>query len=287
VTTSPSPQVRRLSQLQRLVVDPAQISGALLRLEAAQQHYLTRVLRLRAGDRFWALDGRGAVWEAVLQADLGLAELATVSPLSEGELRLDLGLPVVTLLAAVPKQGFEEVIRQGTELGVRRIVPLLTARTVMQPGGAKLDRWQRIAQEAAEQCEQLQVPEVAAPLAWGQALETIVAESRYIGVTHRAAPLLLHQLQALDPSVGASRGPSPDLSPDLSPDPSPSLLPSRSIAIAIGPEGGWTETEVEQAIAAGYLPVSLGPYILRAVTAPIVALSLIMGAAVGATPAPS
>jgi 16S rRNA (uracil1498-N3)-methyltransferase len=210
-------------------------------LTLEQQHYLGRVLRLGQGDRFVAMDGVGGSWLAELghSGQAAIVEALTVHT----ELPL-----AVTLMIALPKgNGFDEVVRQATELGVACIAPVISDRTLLQPSPQKLDRWRRIAQEAAEQSERQLVPTLLDPIPFSTALPSSTPNS-YICVTRQIASPFLDRLL---------------------------LTQSKSLTVAIGPEGGWTEAEVAQAIAAQFEPVTLGARILRTVTAPIVALSLI------------
>jgi 16S rRNA (uracil1498-N3)-methyltransferase len=144
------------------------------------------------------------------------------------------------------------VVRQTTELGVSTLQPVISDRTLHQPNPKKLDRWQRIAAEATEQSERLLLPQILPPLPWRDYLKQAIEGNRWICVARGDAPHLLAVAQASDPTIPA--------------------------VIAIGPEGGWTAAEVEGAIAAGFQPVSLGPHILRAVTAPLAALTLVTAA---------
>jgi 16S rRNA (uracil1498-N3)-methyltransferase len=232
-------------QLQRLIVRPDQVINQQIHLTEMQQHYLVRVLRLRAGDRFIAVDQQGQWWLAALNADATAAILEIISANTE----LAAGL---ALLIALPKTGMDDIVRQATEIGVQQIVPILSQRTVLNPSAQKLERWQRIAQEAVEQSERQFVPEIFSPQAWTVALQTWNSKlgSCYICEPRHGHPHLLTHLLAAAPD-------------------------SAAVVIAIGPEGGWTEPEIEQAIAVGYQPVSLGQRILRAVTAPLVALTLV------------
>jgi 16S rRNA (uracil1498-N3)-methyltransferase len=238
--------------LQRVVIDPCQICQTAIALGTQQQHYLGRVLRLQAGDRFIAMDGQGHSWLAELIAVEEELQAEIVEPI---QTHAELPMPV-TLVMALPKgNGFDEVVRQATELGVASIVPVISDRTLLNPSAQKLDRWRRIAQEAAEQSERHYVPLLQTPISFTQSLTDVTASTlNYLCVTRRTVPHLLNCL----------------LFP-IAPLPSPTL----AITLAIGCEGGWTDAEIGQAIAAGYQPVSLGARILRAVTAPIVALSLI------------
>ncbi|PZV16558.1 MAG: 16S rRNA (uracil(1498)-N(3))-methyltransferase [Leptolyngbya sp.] len=237
--------------LQRIVIDPCQICLNAIALTQDQQHYLGRVLRLQAGDRFIAMNGQGQSWLANLIAlddQLQAEIIESVQTHTE--------LPVrVTLVMALPKgNGFDDVVRQATELGIACIVPVLSDRTLLKPSPQKCDRWRRIAQEAAEQSERQHVPILQDPIPFTQSLTHLTTSTpNYLCVTRHTAPHLLNCLLTI----------------------APSRQPLASLSLAIGCEGGWTDAEVEQAIAAGYQPVSLGSRIFRAVTAPIVALSLI------------
>jgi 16S rRNA (uracil1498-N3)-methyltransferase len=251
-----------MAQLQRLAVNPAQICDRKIDLTREQQHYLNRVLRLQAGDRFIAMDGRGHWWLAVLEAQ----ETGLIASIAE-EIAVNRELPVeVTLMAALPKgNGFDEVVRQAAELGVASIVPMTSDRTLLKPSDQKVDRWRRIAAEAAEQSERQIVPTILEPVSFDVAVKDCGQKYRFIcvarGENRHLWDCLIGSFDA--PFVGAVPPCPPPAGGEL------------SIVIAVGPEGGWTEGEVKRAIEFGFEAVSLGSRILRAVTAPIVALSLV------------
>jgi 16S rRNA (uracil1498-N3)-methyltransferase len=232
-----------MSQLQRIAIAPSQFQQGQIVLTKEQLHYLVRVLRLREGDRFIAMDGMGKWW---------LAQLAGEQAEVLEALLVETELPVsITLMMALPKgNGFDEVVRSCTELGVACIAPVLSDRTLLHPSPQKLERWRRIAAEAAEQSERSFVPTILEPVAFNTAVTTNMATHRYI-CEARGEYLYLNKVLT-----------------DI----------SGEIVIATGPEGGWTTKELENAIASGFQPVSLGRRILRAVTAPVVALSLITAA---------
>jgi 16S rRNA (uracil1498-N3)-methyltransferase len=226
-------------QLQRLVIAPSQIQADRVTLEKAQLHYLERVLRLKSGDRCILMDGQGQTWLAALVD--GQAALLE-------SLAVDAELPhSVRLAIALPKgSGFEDVLRQVTELGVREIVPILSERTIVQPKDGKLVRWQKVLQEAAEQSERAWVPTIVEPIRW--------------------QPYLQMPAQSAQRLIAWERGENGNLL---------SVLQPGTIEVAIGPEGGWTTAEVEAAVLAGYQPVSLGNRILRAVTASVAVMAVI------------
>ena len=247
-----------MSQLQRVAIAPEQINNQLINLTTDQQHYLLKVLRLREGDKFIAMDGKGKAWQAILTN--------TQAQILEPD-NLQNELPInITLVVALPKgNNFDEVVRQATELGVICIVPVISDRTLLNPSPQKIERWRRIATEAAEQSERQIIPDILNSDNFSEYLSKINPNTsftnyKYICESRGNYPHLLHCLQ------------TQNLTKKTSINNTPSLI------IAIGPEGGWTETEINQAIKAGFQPVSLGKRIFRAVTAPIVALSLVAAA---------
>ncbi|MDJ0590228.1 MAG: 16S rRNA (uracil(1498)-N(3))-methyltransferase [Pleurocapsa sp. MO_226.B13] len=226
----------------RLVITPAQIQEDLINLEPQQLHYLLRVLRLVNGDRFVVLDGSGNAWSA---------EIVDKSAKIIESIKIDTELSVsLSLITALPKgSGYEQVIRCCTELGVSKFIPVISDRTILKPSPNKVQRWRKIAIEAAEQSERQIVPAILEPTKFTSAIEDVTSDpDKYICVARGDIPPLWNCLQNSNPS---------------------------EIIIATGCEGGWTEVEVQKAIASGFQPVSLGNRILRAVTAPIVVSSLV------------
>ncbi|MFO5440911.1 MAG: RsmE family RNA methyltransferase, partial [Dolichospermum sp.] len=148
-----------MSQLQRITINPQQLQENQLLLTPQQQHYLLRVLRLRDGDQFIAMNGMGKWWLTKLQGTQGeiveILEVKTELPVS------------ITLMMALPKgNGFDEVIRCCTELGVTSIAPVLSDRSLLNPSPQKLERWRRIASESAEQSERAVIPTILEPVAF-------------------------------------------------------------------------------------------------------------------------
>lgn len=227
----------------RLVITPEQINGQQINLNHKQLHYLRRVLRLSNGNRFIALDGTGNCWLAELNENL-----ASII----GSIGIKTELPVsLSLITALPKgKGYEQVIRCCTELGVNNFLPVFSDRTILKPSPQKVQRWRKIATEAAEQSERQIVPMVLEPQKFTEVISNSVTKpTKYICVARGNPPALgsiLNQQNQTD------------------------------IVIATGCEGGWTELEVAKAIASGFQPVSLGNRILRAITAPIVVSSIVM-----------
>lgn len=229
--------------MNRIVIDLVQKQEQKIVLNREQEHYLKRVLRLKIGDRFIALDGKGLAWLVELQENTG----EIISPwLQSTELPVN-----VTLAVALPKgNGFEEILRHCTEIGAKTLIPVISDRTLNQPSPQKLERWRKIVLEAVEQSERQIVPQVREPQPLNQVFQEFSQDDLdgYICVTRNQSKHLLNCLKEKKP---------------------------RKIMILTGPEGGWNTREIEKAIATGITPVSLGNRILRAVTAPMVALSLV------------
>ena len=246
-------------RLQRVTLQAHQITPALqinsaIAITPEQRHYLCNVLRLEIGAEFIALDRQGGWWLAKFSEDLDFAKIIV-------KLENNSELPAqITLGIAMPKgNNIESVIRQATELGVRQIVTLFSDRTALKPdnqiGNQKRDRWQRIAEEAAELSMRTYVPEINDPTtlaAWFEHLSKAPSPIlKYICVINPNAPHLLTSLQ------------------------NSNAAENTEIIVATGCEGGWTDREEKIAIAAGFVPVSLGDRVLSAVTAPVLALSII------------
>jgi len=249
-------------RLQRVTLQAHQVSSALqinsaIAITPEQRHYLCNVLRLETGAEFIALDRQGGWWLAKLCRDLSDLDIAKIIDKLENNSELN---SKITLGIAMPKgSNLESVIRQTTELGVRQIVPLFSDRTIIKSGAEignqKRDRWQRIAEEASELSMRTYIPEINTPQTLGVWLADLAKSTalalKYICVTSPEATHLLTSLQSLNTEENFE------------------------IIIATGCEGGWTAREEEIAIAAGFIPVSLGDRVLSAVTAPVVALSIV------------
>ena len=241
--------------MQRITITPSQIDQGKITLTTEQHHYLTRVIRLPPGGQFQAIDGIGNLYLAEIATDT--AQIIQLVTTDSRELTQPL-----TLICALPKgNNFDDLVRACTELGVTSILPALSDRTLLQPSPQKLQRWRKIAQEATEQSERTNIPIIAEP----QSIQAIFAATtnsshNYICEARGELPHLLTCLQA-----------------------TPITQP---IILAIGPEGGWTDQELHLAIQSGFQPVSLGKRVLRTITAPIVALSIVI-AVIEQTPVPN
>lgn len=234
------------------LTQPPQADG-MVTFASSEAHYAARVLRLRVGDEVAAFDGQGGEWHVRLIAvapDLVKGKLLAAVPASDSP-----PLPF-TLGQALPNQPskMDWIVEKGSELGLTTLVPLYTERTVVREALArtktKLSRWHRIAEAAARQCGRRILLDVNPP----QSLSEFC-------VAQQAARTKIMCWEA-EPRCGIR-------------DVLEAPLPTGPVVVLIGPEGGWTEQEVAQARAHGFVTVSLGPRILRTETAAVTLISLI------------
>jgi len=217
-----------------------------LRLEDDEAHHLLHVMRLGVGDEVLVFDGHGM--EAT-------ARIATVTK-SAVELELLDRRPgpaeqriAITLATAVPKgDRFSWLVEKTTELGITRLIPLSTERTVVEAGAGKLERLRRTIIAASKQCGRARLMELTDPMTWSDFVE--------------------REIPGGDTFIADPGGDHCDFA---------ALSVARPVLLVVGPEGGLTETELDSACDAGANLISLGPRILRIETAAI-ALAAIFSA---------
>ena len=233
----------------RFFVD--QVRNGHAEISGEDARHLTRVLRVEAGQRYEISDNRNVYLAEIETARKEHVIFRTIEKLAAEEAPLD-----VILCAAIVKfDRFEWMIEKATELGAARIIPVIAVRTekgLDKAAHKRLERWRRIGMEASQQSRRAHLPEVSEPVKLAQALA--------VSATHRYA---LDENPAAPPLAGAL--PAQRNSGD-------------SVALLVGPEGGWTPEEREEFNSAGWRAVSLGPLILRAETAAIAALAVINSA---------
>jgi 16S rRNA (uracil1498-N3)-methyltransferase len=218
-------------------------------------HHLTRVLRVEPGQRFEISDNRDVYLAEVETARKSLVDFSILE-------RLPAVAPVgrIELFASLIRfERFEDLIEKATELGVASIIPVEAERSekgLARAAEKRLPRWRRIAREASEQSRRARLPEIDAPLELSEAIR------------HEAAYRFLLDEGEAQPILGAL--PANHQADD-------------SIALLVGPEGGWTDRERAAISEGGWRAVSLGPTILRAETAAIAALAVINAQIIKAT----
>lgn len=219
------------------------------RLPPDEANHLTRVLRLGAGDEVAVFDGRGHEYRAkITAAAREHVEVELLDPIVPPP---ETRVPLTLVQAVLKGDKMEEVVRDATMMGVTAIEPVITTRTIARQMGRDTERWRRVAVASAKQCGRATVPSIPPPRTFEEWLAT------------QAHGLLL---LLVEPSAGSGR------------ETSLRLLESHtagSIALIVGPEGGWADEERERAIAGACVPVSLGALTLRADAIPIAALAVV------------
>ena len=240
----------------RFYVGPGVVRGERFAIDGALAHRLASVLRLREGERLvlFAGDGVDAVVQIEASSPKAISGFVIERVSSPPEART-----AIHLYQSITKgDRFDWLVEKATELGVARIIPLITARATVRTGeGNRHDRWQRIAIEAAEQCGRGAVPAIDPPQTFAEALQ-------------RSAGLRLLPYEAAgntSPSIQDALNSRID-----------ELFAAGAISIFIGPEGGYDPSEIDTARAARGMIVTLGSRVLRSETAGLVASTLALQA---------
>jgi 16S rRNA (uracil1498-N3)-methyltransferase len=217
-------------------------------LVGEEARHLSHVLRVEAGQKYEISDNSNVFLAEVEMARKERIVFRTLEklPVSDPAVR-------VTLLASLIKfDHFEMILEKATELGVATIVPVEAIRTergLERAAEKRLARWRRIVLESSQQSRRARLPELTAPVDLAEALKQEAGVRLFLDEERSGVPIL----------VGL----------DGKPD---------TVALLIGPEGGWTDSERGAAKAAEWISVSLGPQILRAETAAIAAMAVLNAA---------
>lgn len=220
-----------------------EVSGDRAALVGGHAEHLARVLRAQVGQEFDIVAG-------------GIVRLGRITDIAPQRISFALGEevpaalpPQVYLLLAVFKfDRFEWALEKATELGIARLTPVLARRTdahLASAAGKRVERWRRVAREAAEQSRRTTPPEVADPAKLASALGEARGTRIVLAESEQGTTLKQALASATEP-----------------------------VSLAIGPEGGWTNDELKRFVEAGWTPASLGPTTLRAETAAIAALAI-------------
>jgi len=252
-----------------LLLDQAHsvIKGALIR--GRDVHHIRHVLRLKAGD------------EITINCDGTMDLRARIDTISASEVRLQvleqLSPPFqnknpITLVQAIPKHAkMDLILQKATELGADDIIPLASSRSFVNEHRAvsegRLSRWQKICQEAAKQCGRSTIPNLHSPIQFPALCRMATEEQNILPLflwekeQHRNLKSVLTQYKEAPDNEASDNEASDNV--------------VRKIFILVGPEGGFSEEEVQLALQAGFIPISCAPWILRTETAALYALSAI------------
>lgn len=202
-------------------------------------HQIVTVLKIAVGEHLILTNGRGD--DAEFKVEETSKKEITLKKISEWKNKGELGKDIALYISLLKRENFELVVQKATELGVRKIIPLISSRTVKT--GFNRERIEKIMKEAVEQCGGGTIPSLSDPLSFKEAVSS-ASEERKIVFDGSGQELVLNGKKN-----------------------------SRSIALFVGPEGGWSREELELAQQTGLEVLSFGPRTYRGETAAIVAVS--------------
>ena len=233
----------------RLFVSGQLINGAAVSVEGDRARYLGRVLRLRVGDEITVFNGEGPEWTATIGAMTKTTATLHIGNSHEAGTESPLKIHLVQGISRGERMDF--VVQKATELGVKRITPVLTEYGVVKLDETKAnkrrDHWQSVAASACEQSGRTRLPLIDTPMSLND----------WFG----------NKPAAVDAELILVPGASTPLAAIAT--------PTTKICLLIGPEGGFSDTECEDAAIAGFDAVSVGPRVLRTETAAIAALAVL------------
>jgi 16S rRNA (uracil1498-N3)-methyltransferase len=222
-------------------------------LHGDQAQHLSRVLRAQPGMEFDVIAG-GRAWLArIASIDRDSVQFTLLQ-----ELKTAPALPVTLLLSVFKFDRMEWAIEKAVELGCSRIVPIIAERTekhLAQAAGKRVERWRRLALEAAKQSRRSDLPEIPDPAR----LAAMLAAAEQTGPLR----ILLSETEEDQPLLRTLEE---------------NAVPAQGVMLAIGPEGGWTAAEIALFVRDGWQSASLGPRILRVETAVIAAIAIVNAA---------
>jgi 16S rRNA (uracil1498-N3)-methyltransferase len=243
--------------LHRFFITKDDFHGQNAILTGSQAHQIADVLRLKPGQNIIALDNLGQEYKLCLtnvtKYEISARVVGKQPATGEPAAR-------ITLFQSLGKQDkFEWVLQKCTEIGVVRFVPIIARRSVIrncrQIGANRLARWRRIITEAAEQSHRARLPTLEEPIRLDKGMAELQGFQRSLIASTRA-----HGLSLRDSLRGCRAR----------------FTGGVDLALIVGPEGGFTEDEIERGRVGGAIPFTLGPRILRTETAAIVAASIIL-----------
>jgi 16S rRNA (uracil1498-N3)-methyltransferase len=242
-------RVVRDRQHRRFFAEPGQFLGDEVVLSPSETHHLVKVLRLAVGERVEVSDGCGRIYAAAIShLEPAAARLRILEELNTG---FESNLQIALGLALVRSETFDLIVRQLTEMGIFRLTPFFSARSLIRPQSwtkSRQNRWLKLAQGALKSSQRKVLPQIDAPVEFLEVLQ---------------GP---EDLKLMFWEEQREHGISMDF---------PSWPRPQSVRVLIGPEGGFTAAEAAAAQDAGFLLVGLGPRRLRVETAAMAAVTLL------------
>jgi 16S rRNA (uracil1498-N3)-methyltransferase len=234
-------------------IEPTTLKKPIIAIEGSEVRHIRNVLRLKPGDTIRLFDGQGFEYEAAIQRLL--ANRVEIRIMRQMPATKESPVQIAVAQALLKEKKMDRLLRHLCELGITHWVPFICERSVPRPGAkrwpARVERWEKILKESCKQCQRARLPEIIKMMSFEEVLQYGQSWGLKI-VFYENESASLHSL----------------MSPALQPVP-------QKILLILGPEGGFSEQEIEKVKAAGFVVAGLGPRILRAETATMAACTLI------------
>ena len=234
-------------------IEPDALKKPKVSIEGPEMRHIKNVLRLKSGDTIRLFDGQGSEYEAAIQRVLSNRieiDITQQFPASK-----ESPVQITVAQALLKEKKMDRLLRHLCEIGITHWMPFISQRSVPRPGAnrlpARVKRWEKILKESCKQCQRARLPEIIKMMSFEEVLQyapscdlTIIFYEKESATLHSRMPTI----QQSEP---------------------------KKILLILGPEGGFSDQEIEEARAAGFVVAGLGPRILRAETATIAACTLI------------
>jgi len=234
-------------------IEPDALKKPKIVLEGSEMRHIKNVLRLKSGDTIRLFDGRGFEYEAAIQRVLSnRVELCIKQQIPATR---ESPVQIAVAQALLKEKKMDRLLRHLCELGITHWVPFISERSVPRPGANRLpsrvERWEKILKESCKQCRRARLPEIKKMMSFEEVL--LYGQSCDLKIVfYENESATMHTLMPTAPQSAIKK-----------------------ICLILGPEGGFSDQEIEKAGAAGFVVAGLGPRILRAETATIAACTLI------------
>jgi 16S rRNA (uracil1498-N3)-methyltransferase len=243
--------------MSRFFIPPEQIHNDIFVLAGSEARHAAVVLRKKIGDTIEFFDGKDLSYRGRIDSiSSERVEGVILERQAEG---WPCACELILYQALIKGPKWDWLVEKGCEIGVVKLVPLMTARTIVKPSReAALERWKRIALAAAKQCGRPAVMEISEPKPFPEAIASLPKNGLAL------IPWEKEQARTIRAALSSSASSSP------------AVTGGGPIGVFIGPEGGWDTQEVDLAVRHGVVPVTLGPTLLRSETAGLVAATLVL-----------
>ncbi len=238
--------------MRRFFVDQSNIAGSQAILTKSDARHIQQVLRLKPGEKILLFDGSGNEYESIIKGMLN--NKITVTLGTKLSCSSESPLALIVAQAILKDRKMDTLVRQLTELGITNWFPFAAERSVARPDAGRLanrmQRWEKIATESLKQCKRGCLPQIGTYRTFEKA------------ISHAGncdLKIIFHQ-DAVEPLM------ADHVSPDIT---------GKKIFLMFGPEGGFTQNEIDMADDKGFITARLGPRILRAETTPVAACAIV------------